>query len=680
MADIVLGIDLGTTFSTAAWVNDVGLVEIIPNREGSNLTPSVVLIDKGRFIVGQEALSQAVARPKDVAQWVKREMGNEGYCFQGQYTPEQISAEILRKMVRDAEDDLDRPIKRAVITVPAYFTATPLEKTKEAGQLAGLQVEDLLHEPEAAAIHFGITDLGDGEYVLVCDLGGGTYDATVLQMEYGVLQAARTRGSCQLGGHDWTMTLMEMMASQIREQTGVDPEEDLRDWQRLYDLCEATKCQLSTVPTAKFPWSAKGKTLELEVSREHYDARCQPLINQVIDKTAEAIRACDVAMDQIKHVLLVGGSSRLPSFAATIEHLTGRKPRRTGNPDEAVARGAALVAKGYAEGRADKNRGRIVITSGTPGAAGRIVVQRRTSHALGTVAYERSGRGMEMVHEIIIPENTNIPAAEERDDLALAARQTSVQVPVVQLDCYKQVQEHLACYRVTADFSRDRDSRVRVRFEYLCDGIPRVSAFDVESGRELACEKCRYEEPKWDDPPTGEPGTVVLAIDCSGSMYGSKMEEAKQILTEIAEKYFDLGSNWSIGVVNFGGPHEIYPSKVLLPPTQSLDEIRATADRIEADGGTPMAAGLENIRHILETASGKRRALVITDGRPNSVNQSRQTAQTLKALDIQIGVVPIGDDADRSFLADIGDFHSDIDVDGSGHGMAAAVIDLLKKM
>jgi len=680
MADIVLGIDLGTTFSTAAWVNDAGLVEIIPNRQGSHLTPSVVLIDKGRFIVGQEALSQAIARPEDVAQWVKREMGNSGYCFQGQYTPEQISAEILRKIVLDAEDYLDGSIKRAVITVPAYFTATPLEKTKEAGQLAGLEVEDLLHEPEAAAIDFGITDLSDGEHVLVCDLGGGTYDATVLQMEDCVLQAARTRGSCQLGGHDWTMTLVEMMASEIREQTGVDPEEDLKDWQRLYDSCEATKRHLSVVSTARFPWSAKGKMLELEVSREDYEARCQPLINRVIDKTAEAVSAGNVAMGQIKHVLLVGGSSRLPSFAAAIENLTGKKPRRTRNPDEAVARGAALVAHGHAKGRAEKSRGRVVIASGTLGAAGRIVVQRRTSHALGTVAYERSSGGIEMVHEIVIPENTNIPAAEERDDLALAARQTSVQVPVVQLDCYKQVQEHLACYRITADFSRDRDSRIRVRFEYLCDGIPRVSAFDVESGRELECERCQYEEPDLDKVPDGEEGTVVLAIDCSGSMCGSKMEEAKRILTEIAEKYVEIGSNWSIGVVNFGGPHEIYPSKVLLSPTHSLAEIRASADRIQANGGTPMAAGLESIRHILETAPGKRRAVVITDGRPNSVQQSRQTAQTLKALGIQIGVVPVGEDADRSFLADIGDFHSDIDVDGSGHGMAAAVIDLLKKM
>ena len=161
MPEPVVGIDLGTTYSAVAHVSEAGLVEMIPNREGQNTTPSVVLAENGQFVVGQGAASQAVAKPNEVAQCVKRWIGDPDFKFQGIYTPEQISAEILRKLISDAEDYLGQPIKRAVITVPAYFTGSPLAKTKEAGELAGLIVEDLMPEPEAAAIHFGIDRLKD---------------------------------------------------------------------------------------------------------------------------------------------------------------------------------------------------------------------------------------------------------------------------------------------------------------------------------------------------------------------------------------------------------------------------------------------------------------------------------------------------------------------------------------
>src|SRR5262245_17827827 len=204
--DTVLGIDLGTTFSAMAWVDETGRVMVLENQEGERTTPSAVLIEGDQFTVGRAALSQAVARSDDVIQWIKRQVG-EDVKVQGRFSPVEISAEILRKLVRDAEERLGRPVRRAVITVPAYFTSTQRELTQRAGELAGLQVEEPLDEPEAAAIDFGVSRLKDGERVLVCDLGGGTYDATVLLMKGGILKAQNTDGLRELGGYNWTSAL-----------------------------------------------------------------------------------------------------------------------------------------------------------------------------------------------------------------------------------------------------------------------------------------------------------------------------------------------------------------------------------------------------------------------------------------------------------------------------------------
>ena len=680
MSEIVLGIDLGTAMSLAACVDEADLVHVIPSREGNLMTPSVVLFEDGRTVVGQEALNQAVVKSGQVAQWIKRKMGEPEYRFQGKYTAAEVSAEVLRKIVVDAQDYLQQPIRRAVITVPAYFTKTPREQTMEAGRLAGLVVEDLLNEPEAAAVHFGVDRLDDGESVLVCDLGGGTYDATVLQMNGGTLEAACTRGYRELGGFNWTNNMMTILATRITTQIDNDPLEDPELWQRLYEVSELVKCQLSATPQTRAQWSDRGKTLEMEVTREEFEKCCEPLLSQVIEKTVEAIDQSGEAGQKIKHVLLVGGSSRLPSFASAVERVTGKSPRRARRPDEAVVRGAALVARSYGEGKADKTTGRIMLPASATGGGGKLVLQRRTSHALGTLIYRRTPQGVEYIPDTIIPENSNVPIVVEKAGYLAAARQTTFQAPILQIDSLGQEQEQLGNYRFHGVPLRQEGSEIMIRFEYDVHSIPHVSAFDVQTGNELDREICDFElEP----PPKGQdecPATVVLAVDCSGSMSGSKIVEAKRVMGELAEKYTELGRNWSIGVVNFGGNYEIYPSTVLLEPTQSLDEIRAVANQLSIGGGTPMAAGLENVREILENVGGIRIAIVITDGQPADRIQTAQTAETLKNLQIKIGTVPIGSDANRTFLSSIGDLASDISVDGSGHGMAAAVIDLLQRI
>lgn len=681
MNDIVVGIDLGTTYSAIAWVNEAGLVEVIPNAEGHNTTPSVVLIQNGRFIVGQEAANQALLYPADVVQCIKREIGSD-LRIQGLYTPENISAEILRKLVRDAEAHLGRPIRRAVITVPAYFTDSPKEKTKQAGEKAGLVVEDLLHEPEAAAIFFGIDKLKQDERVLVCDLGGGTYDATLLQMKDGVLRAEGTRGSRKLGGHDWTNALMGLYAAQIQSETGVNPENDLSLWQRLHDLSEEAKRCLSTAKSATIPWHVGERSLDLVVERDEFEKACVPLMNEVKDKTAEAVLdAAGTTMDQIHHVILVGGSSRLPSFVTAIEEVTGKPARRVRNPDEAVASGAALVAQGFATGNANRQTGRITVSSRFGGRIAKTTIQRRTSHALGTMAYRRNSSGVEFIYERMIEENTDLPAIAEKSGFSIAPGQQTIQVPVLQLDNQNRVQEEIGNFVFDDLPLRDRNAAVLVRFRYDASGLANVSLIDVESAVELRGRRDKFMQP---DLPTGELGsgeaTVVLAIDCSGSMCGSKMDEAKNILSQMAGKYAELGRNWSVSVINFGGPAEIYPSKVLLPPSKAISQIRDAAEKLEAAGGTPMVAALQNIRTVLEAVSGTRLAIIITDGQPSETSKCIQTAQTLQALGIQIATVPVGSDANREFLKQLGQLESDVQVNNSGQGMADAVLNLLLKV
>jgi len=679
----VLGIDLGTTYSAMALADEFGQVEMVLNREESNTTPSVVLVENGEFRVGREAAAQAIAKPDDVVQCIKRKMGDAKYRFQKKYSPEEISAKILEKLVRDAEAHLKHPVKRVVITVPAYFTEPQLRATKEAGQLAGLTVEALLPEPEAAAIHFGIKRLGADESVLVCDLGGGTYDASILKMEDGKLKAVNTRGSRKLGGHDWTMRMTELMGEQIAEETGVDPRKNLTSWQILFDRCEELKRVLSTLESTELEWNHEGTPLQFPVTRDEFNERTQHHLDEVLNKTGEAVRTAGLKFDDITHVLLVGGSSRLPAFIDGIARITGKKPRKTQNPDEAVARGAALIAHSYATGQVDRKRGRITIKSGG-GTSGKItIIERSVTHALGTMTFQRNATGIDYVYETIIAANSQIPCGESKSGFGVEPGQATFQVPVVQLDSEGKKEDILCNYQFTVDPVPTTQIRVRCRFDYDENGLVEVTAFHTQTDQKIPGERQPFEPPDLTAKPprAAKPGTAVLCIDCSSSMMGSKIIEAKKLLPALAEKYAKE-RGWQVSLVNFGGPYDISPSRVLLEPTQSLEDIRAAADRLRAAGGTPMDAGLHNIRTVLESAppDAPRLGILLTDGEPNNRVATEQAAQTLKALKITIATVPIGTNADHNFLKKIGDLESEITVDSQGGGMVDAVINLLKKM
>src|SRR5215213_8853148 len=281
----VVGIDLGTTFSAIAHIDEYGKPEIIPNVEGERITPSVILFEDNEVIVGTTAKHNAVAEPEKIVDFVKREMGKTAEQFQREfdgrtYTSEQISALIIRKLKGDAEKYIGMPVTDAVITVPAYFNDAERTATVQAGRLAGLNVLRIINEPTAAAVAYGLNKQGTGETVLVFDLGGGTLDVTVMKVEAQEIRMLASHGDHRLGGKDWDDEILRWAAAEFEAAYGMNPMLDLQSYQELYNRALAAKIQLTTRPRTTLVHSYHGKSIKLEISREEFEARCRHLLER----------------------------------------------------------------------------------------------------------------------------------------------------------------------------------------------------------------------------------------------------------------------------------------------------------------------------------------------------------------------------------------------------------------
>ena len=345
--DIVLGIDLGTTFSAMAIVNRYGKPEILVNAEGHPTTPSVVhFFDEDGVVVGDEAVKMCVLEPEHVVRFIKRSMGEEGFAlefFGHTYTPQEISALILRKLKEDAEGLLGQPVRDAVITVPAYFNSSQRGATVEAGSIAGLNVLSVLNEPTAAAIAYGIDKLGGERTLLVFDLGGGTFDVTVMKVEGHKLMTLASDGNAELGGKDWDDRLVNHVADQFAEQHGLDPRDEPSPFQELYERCLAAKIILSSKDQAMIQVTFQGRRAAIRVTRELFEELTSDLVQQCVDTTALVLEKANLGWLDVDDVLLVGGATRMPMIRAAIEGAFGRSPIADLNPDECVALGAALA-------------------------------------------------------------------------------------------------------------------------------------------------------------------------------------------------------------------------------------------------------------------------------------------------------------------------------------------------
>ncbi len=421
-----IGIDLGTTFSVLARLDDKGRPTTLVNAEGERSTPSVVLFDNDEVVVGREALKAMATEPTKVADGSKRDMGQRVYhkVINGkQYPPEVIAAFVLNKLRVDAISQIG-PFSKVVITVPAYFDEVRRKATQDAGYMAGFEVMDIINEPTAAAIAFGFhqgfsRDHGSPDQthrVMVYDLGGGTFDVTVMEITGSRYTTLATDGDVQLGGYDWDQRLVDLVAEAFIRQHFCDPREDPIAAGKLWRECEDAKRTLSTRPKASVPCDYRGFSSRIEITREQFEEATRDLVDRTRFTMCQTLKAAGLDWNDLDRVLLTGGSTRMPMVRAMVRQVSGKEPDTSVAADEAVAHGAALRAGLLL----DKARGK-------PPA---FHIRNVNSHSLGVVGLDPTTKRRR--NGILIPRNTPIPVTAKRVFKTQKENQRSVLVEVVE--------------------------------------------------------------------------------------------------------------------------------------------------------------------------------------------------------------------------------------------------------
>ena len=464
----IIGIDLGTTNSCVS-VMEGGEATVIPNAEGHRTTPSVVAFSKtGERMVGQVAKRQAVTNPDRTISSIKREMGSAYRVTvdDKSYSPQEISAMVLQKLKADAEAYLGQPVTEAVITVPAYFTDSQRQATKDAGKIAGLEVKRIINEPTAAALAYGL-DKEEDQKIMVYDLGGGTFDVSVLEIGDGVIEVLATAGNNRLGGDDFDKAIVDYLVGEFKKSDGIDLTGDKVAMQRLREAAEKAKCDLSgmTTTTISLPYitaDATGpKHLEVELSRAKFNDLTRSLVDATVGPVRQALSDAGLKASDLSKVLLVGGSTRIPAVQEKVKELTGTEPFKGINPDECVAVGAAIqggVLGGDVEG--------VLLLDVTPLSLG--------IETLGGVCTK------------LIDRNTTIPTRKSQIFSTAADNQTSVEINVLQGE-REMAQYNKSLGRFHLDGiapARRGVPQIEVTFDIDANGIVNVSAKDLGTGKE----------------------------------------------------------------------------------------------------------------------------------------------------------------------------------------------------
>ncbi|MGI6698506.1 MAG: molecular chaperone DnaK [Clostridiales bacterium] len=603
----VIGIDLGTTNSCVA-VMEGGEPVVIPNAEGSRTTPSVVAFSKkGERMVGQVAKRQAITNPEGTVSSIKRLMGSDKKVklHDKEYTPQEISAMILQKLKMDAESYLGEKITKAVITVPAYFTDSQRQATKDAGRIAGLEVLRIINEPTAASLAYGL-DKGENQKVLVFDLGGGTFDVSILELGEGVFEVLATSGNNKLGGDDFDDRIIDYLAAEFKKEHGIDLKKDRTAMQRLKDEAEKAKKELSGVMSTSInlPFitaDASGpKHLDMTLTRAKFEELTADLVEATMEPMRKALSDAGLSAGQIDKVILVGGSTRIPAVQEAVKKITGKDPYKGINPDECVAIGAAIQA-GVLTGEVKD----IVLLDVTPLSLG--------IETLGGVFTK------------LIERNTTIPTKKSQIFSTAADGQTSVDVHVLQGERPMAAQNvTLGRFQLTGIPPAPRGvPQIEVTFDIDANGIVNVSAKDLGTGKEQKI-------------------TITASTNLSEEEIQRKVKEAEKYAEEdkkLKEKV-EVRNNADSLVYQTEKTLKDMGDKVDSSDRERIEaELKKVKDALEKDDTDAIKSATEDLTKVFYEVSAKLYQQAGAAGGPGDAAQGGQDAKADNVVDADYKVV-----------------------------------------